>query len=122
MHKISTGIKSLDSLIGSLYIGDNVVWEVDAGTADHVFMQSSIKRSFEDSQKVIYVSVNKSPQSIINSLSKFLNHEHFILIDCFTSGKGKNYNTFLKFYENTPKLNIVKIFMLSMMVQRTKHI
>src|SRR3989337_4017549 len=31
MGKISSGIIVLDSLIDSLYAGDNLVWEVDAG-------------------------------------------------------------------------------------------
>lgn len=109
MSKISSGIKSLDSLIDSLYIGDNVVCEVDAGTSYHVFIQNFIRQSFDDSQKVIYVSFNKSPQSILSDLNKLLYPEHFILIDCFTSGKGKNDNTFLKFYESPPDVKIVRI-------------
>lgn len=109
MGKISSGIRSLDSLIDSLYIGDNVVWEVDAGTASHLFIQSFIEQALADSQKIIYVSFNTSPQSILNNLSKLLSPEHFILIDCFTSGKGKNDNTFLKFYETASNLNIVRI-------------
>lgn len=109
MSKISSGIRSLDSLIDSLYIGDNVVWEVDAGTSYDVFVQNFIRQSFDDSQKVIYVSLNKSPQSILNETRDFLCPEHFILIDCFTSGKGKNDNTFLRFYENPTNINVVRI-------------
>jgi len=109
MGKISSGIKGLDNLVDSLYIGDNVVWEVDAGTASHLFIQSFIEQALADSQKIIYVSFNTSPQSILNNLSKLLSPEHFILIDCFTSGKGKNDNTFLKFYETASNLNIVRI-------------
>lgn len=109
MSKISSGIQSLDRIIDSLYIGDNVVWEVDAGTSYDVFIQSFIRQSFDDSQKVIYVSFNKSPQSILNETRDFLCPEHFILIDCFTSGKGKNDNTFLRFYENPTNINVVRI-------------
>jgi hypothetical protein len=32
MGKISSGIKDLDSLLDHLHIGDNVIWEVEAGT------------------------------------------------------------------------------------------
>ncbi|MCK5426770.1 MAG: XRE family transcriptional regulator, partial [Thermodesulfovibrionia bacterium] len=109
MPKISSGIKSLDQLIDSLHVGDNVVWEVDAGTSYDVFVQNFIKQSFNDAQKVIYVSFNKSPQSTINSMRNLLDPEHYILIDCFTSGKGKNDNTFLKFYENQTNIKIIKI-------------
>lgn len=109
MSKISSGIKSLDGLIDSIYIGDNVVWEVDAGTSYEVFIHNFIRQSFNDSQKVFYVSFNKSPQSILNELNKLLYPEHFTLVDCFTSGKGKNDNTFLRFYENPPDINVVRI-------------
>jgi transcriptional regulator with XRE-family HTH domain len=109
MHKISSGISDLDRLIDSLYIGDNVVWEVDAGTAYDIFIKNFIVRSINDSQKVIYVSFNRSPQSILHELGSFLIPEHFILIDCFTSGKGKNDNTFLKFYESSKGINVLRI-------------
>jgi transcriptional regulator with XRE-family HTH domain len=109
MPKISSGIKSLDQLINSLHVGDNVVWEVDAGTSYDVFVQNFIKQSFNESQKVIYVSFNKSPQSTINAMSNLLNPEHFTLVDCFTSGKGKNDNTFVRFYNNPTKIKTVKI-------------
>jgi transcriptional regulator with XRE-family HTH domain len=109
MEKISSGIKGLDGLIDSLYIGDNVVWEVDAGTSNVVFVQNFTRQSFEDKQKIIYVSFNKSPQSIYNEVKDFFSTDNFILVDCFTSGKGKNDNTFLRFYDKQPKINAVKI-------------
>jgi transcriptional regulator with XRE-family HTH domain len=109
MSKISSGIINLDRLIDSLYIGDNVVWEVDAGTPYSIFIHNFVRRSFSDAQKVIYVSFNRSPQSIINSISSFIDANNFVLIDCFTSGKGKNDNTFLKFYEKPTDLKIIRI-------------
>lgn len=108
MEKISSGIESLDSLIDSLFIGDNVVWEVDAGTSYGVFVRNFIGRSFKDAQKVIYVSFNRSPQTVLNDIGGLLLPEHFTLVDCFTSGKGKNDNTFLKFYEK-PDPRVVRI-------------
>ena len=109
MQKISSGVKNLDTLIDSLYIGDNIVWEVDAGTSYDVFMQNFIKQSFQESQTIVYVSFNSSPQSILSKLKDFIVPDHLILFDCFTSGKGKNDDTFLKFYKNKPDLNIVRI-------------
>jgi KaiC/GvpD/RAD55 family RecA-like ATPase/quercetin dioxygenase-like cupin family protein len=100
-NKISSGVASLDTLINGFSIGDNVVWEVEAGTASSVFIRSFISRADSDGQKVIYVSFNRSPQTVLNDLSAIMSSEHFTLIDCFTSGKGKNDNTFLKFYEKT---------------------
>jgi len=109
MQKISSGVKNLDTLIDSLYIGDNIVWEVDAGTSYDVFMQNFIKQSFQESQTIVYVSFNSSPQSILSKLKDFIAPAYLILFDCFTSGKGKNDDTFLKFYKNKPDLNIVRI-------------
>lgn len=109
MGTISSGIKSLDHLIDSLHIGDNVVWEVDAGTSYEVFVRNFIRHSSENEQKVIYVSFNRSPQSILNEIGPFMSAEHFTLIDCFTSGKGKNDSTFLKFYDIPRGINAVRI-------------
>ncbi len=109
MQKISSGIKSFDRLIDCFYIGDNAVWEVDSGAPYKVFLQNFIRQSFDDSQKIIYISFNRSPQSILKSVKDFLNSEHFILVDCFTSGKGKNDKTFARFYDTPSNINIVKI-------------
>ncbi len=107
-HKISSGVASLDTLIDGFSIGDNVVWEVEAGTAYSAFIQNFISQSFQGSQKVIYVSFNRSPQTVMNNFKAILSSEHFILIDCFTSGKGKNDDTFLKFYEK-PDPSVVRV-------------
>lgn len=109
MGRISSGIKNLDNLVDSLHIGDNVVWEVDAGTSYEVFVRNFIRESFDNEQKVIYVSFNRSPHTVLNEISAFLSPEHFTLIDCFTSGKGKNDSAFLKFYDNVGEINAVRI-------------
>lgn len=109
MTKISSGVKTLDLLIDSLYIGDNVVWEVDPGASYDVFTRNFVRQSLEDSEKVIYVSFNKSPQSILHELESIMNIEHFTLVDCFTEGKGKNDATFLKFYDRPLSCNVVRI-------------
>jgi KaiC/GvpD/RAD55 family RecA-like ATPase len=109
MSKISSGIHGLDDLIDSLYIGDNVVWEIDAGTSFDIFVQRFIMQSFREGQKVIYVSFNRSPQSILNEMTDYLDAGLFILIDCFTSGKGKNDPMFARFYEHPGSTHVVRI-------------
>jgi transcriptional regulator with XRE-family HTH domain/KaiC/GvpD/RAD55 family RecA-like ATPase len=106
--KISSGAKSLDALIEGFSIGDNVVWETDAGTMAGTFIRNFVAQSISDSQKIIYVSFNRSPQTIMNELGIEASSEHFTLVDCFTSGKGKNDITFLKFYEK-PGCSAVRI-------------
>jgi transcriptional regulator with XRE-family HTH domain/KaiC/GvpD/RAD55 family RecA-like ATPase len=140
MGKILSGINDLDNLIESLYVGDNVVWEVEAGTSSEIFMLNFVRQSFSENQNVIYVSFNKSPHTILQQIyndssyetntshshSKHNEHnppsppftkggkggllgENFILLDCFTSGKGKNDRTFVKFYENHADTDVIKV-------------
>ena len=106
---ISSGIESLDILIDGFSIGDNVVWEIEAGSSSDVFIRSFIARSFRDEQKVIYVSFNRSPQTVLQGLGAIVSPDHFTLIDCFTAGKGKNDSTFVKFYEKKYPATVVKI-------------
>ncbi len=111
MYKISSGIKTLDSLIDSLYIGDNVVWEVEAGTNFELFIEHFIQQSFNDNHCLIYISFNRSPQSIIKNIKNIKNTSNkdlFYLFDCFTTGKGKKDSKFLQFYEAKHNLNIIK--------------
>jgi hypothetical protein len=96
---ISSGVDSLDVLIEGFAIGDNVVWEVEAGSSSDAFVRSFVARSFRDEQKVIYVSFNRSPQTVLQGLEAIVSPDHFTLIDCFTAGKGKNDSTFVKFYD-----------------------
>lgn len=115
MQKISSGISSLDNLIDSFYIGDNVIWEVSPGTAYEVFVNHFIKQSLNDAQKIIYISFNHSPQHILKKIEDFCYKEnpsifsYLTLIDCFTSGKGKNDNTFLKFYKRQSNINVIRV-------------
>ncbi len=109
MGKILSGINDLDHLIDSLYVGDNVVWEVEAGTSSEIFMLNFVRQSFSENQNVIYVSFNKSPHSVLEKIGKIPSKENFILLDCFTSGKGKNDRTFVKFYENHTDTDVIKV-------------
>jgi transcriptional regulator with XRE-family HTH domain len=109
MSKILSGINDLDNLIDSLYVGDNVVWEVEAGTSSEIFVENFIRQSLMESQNVIYVSFNKSPHSIFQQIGEIPSKENFVLLDCFTSGKGKNDRTFTKFYETQKFTNVVKV-------------
>jgi transcriptional regulator with XRE-family HTH domain/KaiC/GvpD/RAD55 family RecA-like ATPase len=99
MQKISTGIKSLDLLIDSAHIGDNMVWETEAGTSEDLFIRHFITESLAEKKDVIYASFNRSPQSILLHMDLQNNPEKLIILDCFTSGKGKSDKAFLKFYE-----------------------
>lgn len=109
MSKIFSGIRDLDNLIDSLYVGDNVVWEIEAGTSPEVFALNFIRQSFSENKHVTYISFNKSPQTILQHIGEIPRQDSFTLLDCFTSGKGKNDKAFTKFYENAVHANVRKI-------------
>lgn len=111
MQKITTGIKDLDTLIDSAHIGDNMVWETEAGTSEDIFIRNFITKSLEENRDVIYASFNRSPQSILLHMNIQENPEQLTILDCFTSGKGKSDRAFLKFYEtdHADFPNIIKV-------------
>src|SRR4030042_2675184 len=109
MSKIFSGITDLDNLIDSLYVGGNVVWEVEAGTAPEIFMLNFLRQSLSENRTVIYVSFNQSPHTILQKIGETTPKGNFILLDCFTSGKGKNDRAFTKFYENNGDSHVIKV-------------
>jgi transcriptional regulator with XRE-family HTH domain len=109
MSKINSGIADLDKLIDSLYVGDNVVWEVEAGTAPEIFILNFLRQSLSEDHHVIYVSFNQSPHTILQKIGETGPKGTFVLLDCFTSGKGKNDRAFTKFYENNRDPRVIRV-------------
>jgi transcriptional regulator with XRE-family HTH domain len=109
MSKINSGIADLDNLIDSLYVGDNVVWEVEAGTAPEIFILNFLHQSLSEDHHVIYVSFNQSPHTILQKIGETGPKGTFVLLDCFTSGKGKNDRAFTKFYENNTDSRVIRV-------------
>lgn len=75
------------------------MWEVEAGTSIEAFVRCFIKQALEDRQPIIYISFNKSPQSIVSEYFDGDYYGDFTLIDCFCYGKGKGDSAFLRFYD-----------------------
>ncbi|HUU69113.1 MAG TPA: helix-turn-helix domain-containing protein [Planctomycetota bacterium] len=96
---ISTGIDHLDDLLNGLEVGENVVWETDSGSRHDLFVRSFVQSALADNQTVVYVSFNRSPATMEQVLSEFMGNPRFILVDCFTSGKGQNDALFNSYYE-----------------------
>jgi transcriptional regulator with XRE-family HTH domain/KaiC/GvpD/RAD55 family RecA-like ATPase len=97
--KISSGVNYLDHLLGSLEAGDNVIWEVEAGTYVEIFLQRFIDHALKNGYTVVYVSFNVSPSTLTKSLKSSGPLENLTILDCFTSGKGNNDPLFAQFYE-----------------------
>jgi transcriptional regulator with XRE-family HTH domain/KaiC/GvpD/RAD55 family RecA-like ATPase len=110
--KISSGIGYVDHLLGYLKVGDNVIWEVEAGTYIEIFLLHFIEDTLRNGYKLVYVSFNTSPSTLNKRFSHLPNLKNFIILDCFTSGKGNNDSIFTQFYEKGKegfKGNVVKV-------------
>jgi transcriptional regulator with XRE-family HTH domain len=99
-------------LIGGLYVGDNLVWETDAGAYVDLFVEKFVRHSLTMGYDLIYVSFNRSPMTMVKRLSELPNQENITLLDCFTSGKGDNDNAFTRFYESGDqpgRINVIRV-------------
>ncbi len=90
----------VDKAIGGVVAGDNLVWEIDSGVAGDHFISRFVAACERDEIPVVYVSFNRSPQTIAAKYAHFMSPGRFSLIDCFSSGKGNSDEMFLKFFDN----------------------
>ena len=111
-NECSTGIEYLDHLMGELRIGDNVVWETDAGSFIDLFVDRFSNHSLTIGHNLVYISFNRSPATIVKKLTKLPNQHKITLLDAFTSGKGGNDATFTRFYDvrdHSHAINTIRI-------------
>jgi len=101
--RATTGLTELDRLIGGVLPGDNVVWETDSGAPVGLFMRSFVSACEAEGSSVIYVSFNRSPQSIIEEYAGLMSGGQLTLLDCFSSGKGNGDEMFLDFFKSGGK-------------------
>jgi transcriptional regulator with XRE-family HTH domain/KaiC/GvpD/RAD55 family RecA-like ATPase len=104
LRAVSSGIEGLDTLLGGVLIGDNVIWYDDAGSLATVFCHRFLEASLRDGRPVIYVSFDRSPRNLLDRLGNTAQHRGLIVLDCFTFGKGRGSPTFLTFYERDANL------------------
>ena len=97
---LTTGIEEIDRLIGGILPGDNILWEADSAAPVGRFMSSFISACETKKMPVVYVSFNRSPQTIVNTYAGLMSARRFRLIDCFSSGKGNNDEMFLEFFKS----------------------
>ncbi len=64
LGRISTGFSYLDHLLGFLKPGDNVIWEVEAGTYIEIFLRRFIEYHLKNGYKVVYVNFNVPPSTL----------------------------------------------------------
>lgn len=96
---VNSGIEKLDSLLGNILIGDNVVWYDDAGSLATVFCLNFMRMSIKEDKPLVYVSFDRSPKNLLDKLGSLAKNSKITILDCFTNGKGKSADIFEKFYE-----------------------
>lgn len=101
--RITSGVEALDRLLGGLFIGDNVIWYDTAGSLASAFCLNFIRASHKEDRPLIYVSFDRSPKNLLEKLGTLAQSPSFVLLDCFTHGKGAGSDIFLKFYERQPQ-------------------
>lgn len=112
LDRISTGFSYLDHLLGFLKPGDNVIWEVEAGTYIEIFLRRFSEHHLKNGYKVVYVNFNVSPATLAKRFDRLPNLDKLTILDCFTSGKGNDDPLFAQFYEKESagfKGNVIKV-------------
>ncbi len=97
--RVGSGVGDLDKLLGGLYIGDNVVWQDDAGSLAWEFCHNFILASQAQQRPIIYVTFDRSPKNLLDKLGPLANYDGLIILDCFTWGKGQGSDIFRRFYD-----------------------
>jgi transcriptional regulator with XRE-family HTH domain len=61
-QRVSTGLAALDAVLGGLYWGDNVVWQLDSAPAEPFY--SAIARRRQDFDTRTFVSLGGAPEAL----------------------------------------------------------
>jgi len=107
--RYSTGVKDLDELLeGGLFLGENVVWEVESGTFAREFMAAFIKQGVAEGHSVIYFDFIYPPQAIMFHLQPLIKQlpegwkQKLLVLDCFSEAGGQGELIFSDFYDKAP--------------------
>jgi len=106
---VPTGVEGLDDLLGGLRVGDNVVWETDSGGATEVFLRAFLQSARDVGHRVVFVSFDFSPHTVLTEIAAVQPLPEFILLDCFTAGKGEGDPVFADFYANHERHNGARV-------------
>jgi len=97
---ITTGVPELDGLVGGLRPGDNVVWEANSGAILEKFVSRFVTACADQGATLVYASFNRSPQAVVDLYGGAIPAGRFVLVDCFSSGKGNEDPVFLEFFKS----------------------
>lgn len=107
--RYSTGVKRLDKILeGGLFLGENVVWEVESGTFAREFVSAFMKQGIAEGNSVIYFDFIYPPQAIIFHLNPLIKQlpkgweKKLLVLDCFSEASGQGELIFSDFYDKAP--------------------
>jgi transcriptional regulator with XRE-family HTH domain/KaiC/GvpD/RAD55 family RecA-like ATPase len=98
--RVSSGIPALDRIFGGLRVGDNVVWHMESGGFMEVFESGFLKTSRRQGHRVVLVTVNASPKTVLDRMKGVANHPDVIVVDGFSWGKGEGARLFAGYYDS----------------------
>ena len=105
----STGVKSLDRLLnGGLFLGENVLWEIEPGTFAREFLSAFMKEGITEGDQVIYLDFIYPPHALMLQLKPLIKtmpkdwENRFLVLDCFSESSGQGEFIFNDFYDNAP--------------------
>jgi len=109
VKRYSTGVKSLDEILeGGLFLGENVVWEVESGTFSREFVAAFMKQGIAEGNSVIFFDFIYPPQAIIFHLNPLIKQlpggweKKLLVLDCFSEASGQGELIFSDFYDKAP--------------------
>jgi hypothetical protein len=109
VERYSTGIQNLDEILeGGLYLGENVVWEVESGTFAREFKAAFIKQGILEGNSVIYLDFIYPPQAIMFHFQPMIRQlpkrweDRLLVLDCFSDAGGQGELVFSDFYDQAP--------------------
>jgi transcriptional regulator with XRE-family HTH domain len=97
MARPTTGLRPLDDFLGSVLVGDNIVYEASDGVSIDSLVSAFVSASAR-ANGLAYVSFHVPPNVILDRFADRWDVERFQLVDCFTDGLGGSDPAFARFY------------------------
>jgi KaiC/GvpD/RAD55 family RecA-like ATPase len=105
----STGITTLDNVLeGGLFLGENVLLEIESGTLAREFLYAFIKQGIVEENQVIYLDFLYPPQALMVQLAPLIEafpdgwENKLLVLDCFSESSGQGELLFSDFYDKAP--------------------
>lgn len=107
--RLSTGVKSLDRVLeGGLFLGENVVWEVESATFAREFLYAFMRQGIVEGNQVLYLDFIYPPQALLLQLKPLVMtlpkdwQDRLLVLDCFSESSGQGELVFVDFYDKAP--------------------